>query len=192
MSTSALRLLVVPGSVRTGSWNLKLAHAAAAWLRGQGAAATVTDLRALALPVYDGDLEAAEGVPPGAKTLVDTIAAHDALVVVSPEYNAFPPPLLINAIDWASRLPEHKAAMGGKPTALFSASPGALGGVRSLISLRNFLTLNPGLLVLPQQFALSAADKAFGADGALVDPKHQQAMQGVLGALLRTAGALRG
>lgn len=188
---ASLRVLVIPGSARAGSYNLKLANAAAAALREQGAEATVTDLRALALPIYDGDLEAGTGVPEGAKTLVRELAAHDAVLVVSPEYNAFPPPLLMNAIDWASRLPEHKAAMGGKPTALLSASPGALGGLRSLLSLRQFLALNPGMLVLPQQLTVARAAEAFGADGALADPKQQAALQAVLVALLQTAKALR-
>lgn len=191
MTTDNPRVLVVPGSARTGSFNGKLAQVAAAALREQGAVAELIDLRALGLPVYDGDLEAAEGVPPGAKTLVQRIAAADALVVVSPEYNAFPPPLLINAIDWASRLPEHKAAMSGKPTALLSASPGALGGLRSLLVLRNFLSLNPGLLVIPEQLAVGQAGQAFDAAGALADAKQQQALAGVLKSLLRVTRALR-
>lgn len=186
-----LRILILPGSSRTGSYNLQLARLAERLLREQGAEPLVRDLRALALPLYDGDLEASEGVPRGAHTLVGEVAAHEALLVVSPEYNAFPPPLLINAIDWASRLPEHRAAMAGKPTALLSASPGALGGIRSLLSLRSFLALNPGLLVLPQQFALGQAAQAFAADGGLRDAKQQQMLQGVLSALLRHAQALR-
>ncbi|WP_428422595.1 NADPH-dependent FMN reductase [Methylibium sp.] len=189
---AGLRVLLIPGSVRTGSWNLKLAAAAAAALRELGAEPTVADLRALALPVYDADLEAAQGVPPGAATLAQQMATHDAFVVVSPEYNAFPTPLLINTIDWVSRLPEGMKAMNGKPTALLSASPGALGGLRSLLVLRNFLSLNPAMLVLPQQFALSHAAQAFTADGALADEKQAKTLDGVLAALLKTAGTLRG
>lgn len=187
-----VRVLIVPGSARTGSLNLKLARAAEAALRELGAAPTVTDLRALALPIYDGDLEAASGVPEGAKTLLAQFAAHEAVLVVSPEYNAFPPPLLMNAIDWVSRLAEHKAAMNGKPTALLSASPGMLGGIRSLLALRQFLSLNLGLLVLPQQLGVSQANKAFADDGRLADDKQQQALQGVLSALLTTTRALQG
>lgn len=187
----SVRVLVVPGSARTGSFNLKLARVAVGLLKEQGAEPTLTDLRALGLPVYDGDLEAASGVPEGATRLVAEIAAHDALLVVSPEYNAFPPPLLINAVDWASRLPEHKAAMNGKPTALLSASPGALGGIRSLLALRQFLALNPGLLVLPQQLAVNQAGQAFTEEGALRDAKQQQALRAVLEALLRQAAAQR-
>jgi chromate reductase, NAD(P)H dehydrogenase (quinone) len=184
------RILIVPGSARTGSLNLQLANAVATVLRGRDAQVTLTDLRALALPIYDGDLEAKEGVPPGAKTLVDQFAAHDAVVVVSPEYNAFPPPLLMNAIDWATRLPEHKAAMGGKPCALMAASPGALGGIRSLLSLRQFLSINPGLLVIGPQFGLGLATKAFAADGSLADEKQRGMLDGVLSALLDTSRRL--
>lgn len=187
---SMVRVLIVPGSARTGSVNLQLARAVAASLAAKGAQVTLADLRALALPVYDGDLEAKDGVPAGAKTLVEQFAAHDAVVVVSPEYNAFPPPLLMNAIDWASRLPEHKPAMSGKPCALMSASPGALGGIRSLLSLRQFLALNPGLLVIPPQFGLPLANKAFAPDGTLADEKQRAAVDGVLTALLDTTRRL--
>jgi chromate reductase, NAD(P)H dehydrogenase (quinone) len=186
----SVRVLIVPGSARSGSLNLQLAHAVARLLQDKGAQPTVTDLRALALPVYDGDLEAASGVPAGVKTLVDQFAAHDAVVVVSPEYNAFPPPLLMNAIDWATRLPEHKAAMNGKPTALMSASPGALGGIRSLLSLRQFLSLNPGLLIIGPQFGLPAANKAFAADGTLADEKQRGMLGSVVDSLLNLAKAV--
>lgn len=187
-----LRVLIIPGSARTGSVNLKLAQAAQTLLREHGTEPIVTDLRGLELPVYDGDLEASEGVPDGARALLAQFAWAQAVIVVSPEYNAFPTPLLINAIDWVTRLPEHKAAMGGKPTALLSASPGALGGLRSLLVLRNFLSINPGMLVIPQQFALGGAGQAFDANGALVDAKQQQALQAVLSALLKLTHALRG
>lgn len=191
-SSAPVRVLIVPGSARRASLNLQLARAAAALLRDEGAEVTLADLRALALPVYDGDLEAEQGVPAGAKTLVEAFAAQEAVLVVSPEYNAFPPPLLINAIDWASRLPESKAAMQGKPTALLSASPGALGGIRSLLVLRSFLALNPGLLVLPEQAGIAHADRAFDAEGRLADPKQAQLVAAALKSLLRVARARRG
>lgn len=185
------RVLILPGSQRAGSINLRLAQLAAARLTALGAAPSLLDLRALALPVYDGDQEVASGTPAGATELVAQFAAHDAVVVVSPEYNALPSPLLINAIDWASRLPAHKAAMNGKPTLMAAASPGALGGVRGLLVLRNFLAINPGLLVLPQQFALPMAHEAFGADGSLLDVGRLAALDAALGALVQTARALR-
>ncbi len=188
---SVARVLVIPGSVRKGGLNLALARHAEQRLAALGAAPTLLDLRALALPIYDGDLEAESGPPPGATALVEAFAAHDAVLVVSPEYNAFPTPLFVNAIDWATRLPAHKAAMNGKPCALLSASPGMLGGMRSLLALRNFLAINPGLLVIPQQFALAQAPKAWTPEGALADAGQQAALEAVLVALLKTATALR-
>lgn len=187
---AAVRVLVIPGSVRKGGLNLALARHSLQRFAALGAEATLLDLRALALPIYDGDLEAEQGPPTGARALVEAFAAHDAVLVVSPEYNAFPTPLFVNAIDWATRLPEHKAAMNGKPCALLSASPGVLGGMRSLLVLRNFLAINPGLLVIPPQFALAQANKAWGADGALADAGQQAALDGVLKALLKLAEAL--
>jgi NAD(P)H-dependent FMN reductase len=81
--------------------------------------------------------------------------------------------------------------MQGKPTAILSASPGALGGIRSLLSLRSFLALNPGLLVLPEQAGIPHADRAFDAEGRLADPKQQQMLANVLQSLLRAARARR-
>ena len=125
--------------------------------------------------------------------------ASDAVLVATPEYNGFPPPLVINALDWLSRVrasearPAGLAVTAGKPVGLLAASPGALGGLRSLNYLRQFLQMAFGMLVVPQQFALSQAHKAFdAATGQLTDDKHQQAVRRVVQAVLRTAGALKG
>lgn len=193
----AVRLLIVPGSSRTGSFNRKLAEVAAGVARGAGAVPTVLGLRALALPVYDGDLEAASGVPEGGVALRDAIRTSDAVLVVTPEYNGFPTPLVINAFDWMSRIPASApggaglAATAGKPCGLLSASPGPLGGLRSMNTLRQFLQMSIGMLVAPTQFALARAGEAFDANGALVDPKALQSVEGVVKALLRLAAALR-
>ena len=106
-----IRLLVIPASVRTGSLNLQLAQHAAATARTAGHQVDLLDLRALALPVYDGDLEAAQGVPAGALRLQQAIAEADALLVVTPEYNGFPTPLFGNAFDW----PASRPAVGAPP-----------------------------------------------------------------------------
>ena len=193
----AVRLLVVPGSARTGSFNRKMAEVAAGLARHAGAEPTLLDLRALALPVYDGDLEAASGVPAGAVTLRDALVASDAVLVVTPEYNGFPTPLVVNAFDWLSRIPASTpggaglAATAGKPCALMSASPGPLGGLRAMNTLRQFLQMSIGMLVAPTQHALVRAGDAFEANGALIDPKAVQAVEGVMAALLRLARALK-
>ena len=191
-----LRVLVMPGSARTGSLNRRLAAVAAAQLAEAGAEATTLDWATLDLPLYHGDLEVA-GLPGGATGLRHTVAAHDALLIVSPEYNGFPPPLLVNAFDWLSRVPASQdlpaglAVTAGKVLGLASASPGALGGLRSLMFLRQFMQMSIGMLVVPEQFALGQANQAFAADGSLADARQAASLRRVVDALIRTAGALR-
>jgi NAD(P)H-dependent FMN reductase len=191
-----IRLLIVSGSERRGSYNRSLARVAAGVARRDGGSVTELDVRALALPLFDGDIEAA-GVPAAATQLRDALLAHDALLVVTPEYNAFPPPLLLNAFDWLSRV---RAAEGGiaglgatsnRPAALLAASPGALGGLRAMNYLRQYLQGAFAMIVVPQQFALGRAGEAFDAAGALKDPKAQHAVEAVLEALGELASALK-
>ena len=196
-STTPLRILVIAGSQREGSFNLRLAAQAAARVRAGGAEAVEFDLRVLGLPLYDGDLEAREGVPASVTPLLEAIVASDALLVVTPEYNGFPTPLFINAFDWLSRtkaappLPAGLAATSGKPVALMSASPGPLGGLRSMNYVRQYLQMAFAMIVVPQQFALSRANEAFDEGGALKDEKAAAAVHGVVDALLGLAGALK-
>lgn len=193
---SAPRVLVIAGSARHGSLNQRLAAVAARALEQAGALVTPVDLRALALPIYDADVEA-QGMPEGARTLRRLFAEHDALLLVTPEYNGFPTPLLINALDWASRpvaedgLPSGPAAMSGTVAGLLSASPGAFGGLRSLLHTRQFLQMNLGMLVVPEQFGLGLAEQAFDAAGALVDAKAQAAVERVVQSVLRVSAGLR-
>ena len=166
-------------------------------LRIGGAQATEFDLRALELPVYDGDLEATQGVPTAVLSLQQAIAEHDALLIVTPEYNGFPTPLVINAFDWLSRIPAADghpaglAATADKPVALLAASPGPMGGLRSMNYLRQYLQMAFGMIVLPRQYALGRAADAFDAQGGLKDARTLQSVQGVLDALLRLARQLR-
>ena len=193
---NSIRLLIIAGSERAGSYNRSLARVAAAAARLDGCAVTEFDLRALALPVYDGDIEAGPGVPPAALALRDALLAHDALLLVTPEYNAFPTPLVLNAFDWLSRIPAGAPGGGGKeatankPAALLSASPGPLGGLRSMTLLRQYLGGAFQMIVVPQQFALGKAGDAFDEHGALKDAKTQHAVQGVLDAVSALATAL--
>jgi chromate reductase, NAD(P)H dehydrogenase (quinone) len=193
---SEVRILVFAGSARAGSYNGKLAALAAGAARELGAEVTALDLRSLALPLYDAEIEAA-GMPAGALELRRLLAQHDALLVASPEYNGFPTPLLINSLDWASRpaaadgLPSGLGAMSGKAAGVMSASPGPMGGLRSLGFARQFLHNTLGMLVVPEQFALAQANQAFDAHGALLDAKHQQAVLRVVASVVRVAGALK-
>lgn len=195
--TKAISLLVIPGSARAGSFNLTLGREAARLAETQGATARLLDLRALALPLYDGDIEAREGVPAGALQLIAAIVEADAVLVVTPEYNGFPTPLVINAFDWLSRAPAgatHPSglqATAGKPLGLLAASPGPMGGLRAMNFLRQYFQMAFGMIVHPRQFALSRADQAFDEDGRLKEEKTRETVEAVLRSLLQLAGALR-
>jgi NAD(P)H-dependent FMN reductase len=194
---STLRLLVLSGSERQGSLNKRLAAAAAQLAQRAGAQVTPLDLRALALPLYDGDLEKAQGVPDGARTLRDALLASDAVLLSTPEYNGFPPPLVINSFDWLSRLPAEDGrptglgATANKPLGILAASPGLLGGLRSLNYTRQYLSMTFAMLPVPQQFALARAGEAFDEQGTLKDAKQQAAVENVVASLLRVAAALK-
>ena len=140
------------------------------------------DLRDLPLPLFDGDLEDKEGLPENAKRLKALLRAHDGLLISSPEYNSSITGVLKNAIDWASRAETDDepalVCFRGKIAALLSASPGALGGLRGLVHLRAILG-NIGVIVLPDQVAVSAAHEAFDESGKLKDPKRAAQVAGV-------------
>lgn len=194
---AATSILIIAGSEREGSLNRRLAAAATALAREAGHQPRPFDLRALALPLYDGDLEARAGVPPGALQLLEAVRSCDAVLIVTPEYNGFPTPLVINAFDWLSRVsadgerPSGLATTADKPVGLLAASPGPLGALRSMNFLRQYLQMAFAMIVVPQQFALGRAHEAFDDAGGLKDPKAVQGVANVLRALARLAGALR-
>jgi NAD(P)H-dependent FMN reductase len=188
---TAARLLFIAGSARDGALSVRLRDAARRMAEAAGAQTSVLDLRALDLPIYDGDLEAREGVPAAAATLRNAIAEHDALVLVTPEYNGFPTPLVINAFDWLSRLPDGLKVTANKPTALLSSSPGAWGGLRSLNFMRQYLQMAFAMLVVPQQQAVGKAHEAFAPDGSLADAKLAASVAAVLQSVMKLASAAR-
>jgi chromate reductase, NAD(P)H dehydrogenase (quinone) len=161
---SALKILVIPGSVRSGSHNVKLAAAAAHEFALNGADVTRISLVDFPLPIYDGDLQTKSGVPKNAVNLKRMMGAHHGVLLVTPEYNSSVPPLLKNTIDWVSRVQEAHEARGQvfreRPFAIASASEGRLGGSRALQALRLVLSACQAL-VIPNQLALSFADQAY-------------------------------
>ena len=191
MSTAPLRVLLIAGSARQGAFSVKLRDAARRAADAAGSVTQVLDLRTLALPLYDGDIEAAQGVPPAVEQLRAAIAANDVLVIVTPEYNGFPTPLVINAFDWLSRIKEGLTTTAEKPVVLLASSPGALGGLRAMNFLRQYLQMAFGMIVMPHQQALGHASAAFTPDGDLADAKAATTLNGVLAALLRLAAAQR-
>lgn len=169
------RILALAGSTRAGSWNHLLLENAAAGARRAGAEVTVVRLRDYPLPLFDEDLEAAGGLPEPGRRLRALFAAHDGLLLASPEYNGSVTAVLKNTLDWLSRGHGGAAPLSlfrGKSAALLSASPGGLGGMRGLVHARAILG-NLGLLVLPEQLALPAAHEAFDATGRLRDGRRQ-------------------
>lgn len=168
---AAARIVAIPGSLRKDSYNRKLLALGVAALREAGAEVDVVDLKELALPVYDGDIEAA-GMPPSAVALKERIARAAGLYISTPEYNWGVPGALKNAIDWASRGGGN--VFQGKWGVLTSASMGGFGGSRGLAALRPSLT-TLGAYLLPKELNLSKAHEAFTPEGALQDAKiHQQ------------------
>jgi NAD(P)H-dependent FMN reductase len=134
------KILVIPGSLRTGSLNAKLAAAAVDELVRADAEVTRISLGDFPLPIYDGDLEASSGVPKHALNLKRMIASHHGVLIVTPEYNSSLPPLVKNTIDWVSRVTDGQEARGhvfrGRAFAIAAASNGRLGGTRCLEALR--------------------------------------------------------
>jgi len=161
---TALKILVIPGSLRTGSLNAKLAAVAAHRLAQDGAEVTRLSLADFALPIYDGDLQTRSGVPKSAVDLKRMIGSHHGVLIVTPEYNASVPPLLKNAIDWVSRVQDTHEARGqvfrSRAFAIAGASRSRLGGARAIAALRLILTACQAL-VIPNQLALARADEAY-------------------------------
>ena len=189
------KILVFAGSLRTDSYNKKLAKAAAEFVRGAGAEATVVDLRDFKLPVYDGDEEVKQGLPEGAKRLKKIFLEHQGLLIASPEYNSSVSGALKNALDWVSRSESKDepslACFSKKTAALVSASPGALGGLRGLVHLRAILG-NIGVLVLPGQVAVGKAHEAFDEKGALKDEKVASSVKKLMVDLVQILEKLNG
>ena len=161
---AALKILVIPGSLRTGSLNAKLAAVAAHQFAQEGVQVTKLSLADFPLPIYDGDLQTRSGVPKNAVDLKRMMGAHHGVLFVTPEYNSSVPPLLKNAIDWVSRVQDAHETRGqvfrGRPFALAGASHSRFGGARAIAALRLILAACHAL-VIPNQLALAFADEAY-------------------------------
>ena len=189
------KITAFAGSTRAGSFNRQLLAIAADAARVAGAEVTVVELRELALPLFDQDLEAASGLPEGARKFKALLRASDGFLIASPEYTSSVTAVLKNAIDWASRAESDDepplAAFRGKSAALFAASPGALGGLRGLVHLRSILG-NIGVLVLPDQVCIPVAHEAFDGAGKLKDERKTRQVAVLAKALAELAGKLQG
>lgn len=175
-----LTLLGIPGALRAGSTNRLLL--AQARLSFGAAEQDEADLR---LPLYDGDLEEAEGIPPGVRKLAGQIAAADAVVIACPEYNKAPPGVVKNALDWVSRVKGNP--WKGKPVTVISAAGGRGGGDRSQFALRLMLTpFQPRLLTGPEVLVADSSN-AFDEEGRLKDARYRKALDDLMAQLRHEA-----
>lgn len=192
--TRPARILAFAGSLRRDSWNKKLVAAAAKGAESAGAQVTVIDLAEYPLPVFDEDLEAAEGMPDAAKQLKALFREHDALLIASPEYNSSVTAAFKNLIDWVSRREDGEqplACFKGKTAALLAGSPGALGGLRGLVHARAILG-NIQITVLPDQLAVPKVHEAFGEDGTMTDDDLRAKVEGLGATLAQVTAKLAG
>jgi chromate reductase, NAD(P)H dehydrogenase (quinone) len=184
-----MKLLIFAGSTRLNSYNRRLARFAAARASAAGAEVTLLELGELDIPLYNADLEAG-GTPQDVLRLKAILTEHPAWIICSPEYNASYTALLKNTIDWASSpvkgdplWSDGLKPFSGKVVGLLSASPGALGGLRSLEHLCPLLR-NLQCWVAPRQYALGQAGAAFDDHNELVDTAQRQGVQAVLDQVL--------
>lgn len=184
------KILVFAGSVRAGAYSGRTADAAYKELALQGADVVRISLSDYPLPIMDEDLEKERGVPENALKLARMIAAHDAFLIASPEYNSSIPPLLKNAIDWVSRVRRDAGRpfkpYEGKVAALCSSSDGNFAGVRGLYHLRSVL-MSCHVEVITPQCSVARAGEAFDEDGAFRDERLRHAMESVCRTLIERA-----
>ena len=175
-------VLLFSGSTRKDSNNKKLVLVAAKMVDSLNAKATVIDLNAYPMPLYDGDLEKNQGMPQKAKCLQKAMIDSQVIVIASPEYNASISAVLKNALDWTSRAEtggSSRIAYKGKKFVLLSASPSSSGGKRGLVHLKAIIEAIGGTVVEPQ-FSLAKAHDAFDAEGNLVDAQVKAQLQALL------------
>jgi NAD(P)H-dependent FMN reductase len=187
-----VRVAVISGSLRKGSYNTQLVRFVAGKIRGDGVETDEISLLDLDLPLMNEDLEK-QGLPAGVLDLKKRLIAADVLLISSPEYNGSLSPALKNAIDWASRPREGEAPLAcfrGKVGGLLAASPGKIGGLRGLRHLRQILT-QIQTLVHPNEFALGSAHEAFDEAGNLKDAMATKLAVGVGEAAVGLARAVR-
>jgi NAD(P)H-dependent FMN reductase len=182
-----MRVFAFAAALRRDSLNRKLVRLAAAAAERDGATIDLADFHEFDMPIYDGDVEAASGLPAGATLLRERFLGADAFMIASPEYNFSIPGPLKNAIDWASRAQPYPWA--AKPGLLMSASPSLVGGNRGLWALRVPLEAT-GACLHPDMFSLPTAHQAFDESGALKDAKMAGRLEKTVAAFLVNARAL--
>ena len=172
-----IRILGISGSLRKQSFNTALLRSASA-LAPAGVSIEVATLHGI--PLYDGDVEQQDGIPPAVTALKERIIQSQGLLLVTPEYNGGIPGVFKNGLDWLSRPPSDSARVfAGRPVALIGASPGGFGTILSqsawLQPLRNL-----GVRLFSGRMMVSHADKTIGAGGDMLDPEVRKQLGDLL------------
>ena len=187
------KILVFAGSVRTGAFSGRTADVAQTELAMQGAVVTRISLADYPLPILDEDLEKEKGIPENAMKLGRLIAAHDGLLIATPEYNGSIPPLLKNTIDWVSRVRKDGGRpfrpLGGKVAGLCSSSNGHFAGVRCINHLRAVLVRCQMEVVTPE-CSVPEGGSAFDENGSFRDERLRQSMEHLCRTLIETSRML--
>ena len=181
-----MKILAFAGSLREGSLNHQLAEIIASKLKNLDVEVDLAKFRDFQMPLFDGDLETATGIPDGTKKMADRISASDGVVIVSPEYNHGVPGPLKNSIDWLSRIRPYPTA--GKVCFLASAAPSFVGGARGLIAIRPTLSLM-GMWLSGESFSLAQANKEM-VDGKILNDELNQMLNGMLERFARVTASI--
>jgi len=174
----ALRVLGIPGSLRKGSYNRALLRAA---IELAPPRMTIEIFEGVgALPLYDADVEAA-GDPPAVVAWKNAIAAADALLIATPEYNYGVPGALKNAVDWASR-PPGNCVLNRKPAALMGGSPGSTGTARAQHALRQSFVFTDTRTMLQPELLVPRIHEKVDAEGRVTDERTRKSIRALLDA----------
>lgn len=189
---STPRILAFAGSARRESFNRRILPTAIRAAEAAGARVTHIELADFPLPIMDEDLESASGLPENCIKLKDMFKTHDALLIACPEYNSAITPLLKNVIDWVSRPREGEKPLecfDQKVCGLLAASPGALGGLRGLFTVRSILS-NIRVIVLPDMAAVGNAHNVLQGE-TISDERSRQMVESVGRRVAEVAAALK-
>jgi chromate reductase, NAD(P)H dehydrogenase (quinone) len=188
------KILALAGSLRKGSFNKKLIKIAAKNAEQAGAEVTLIDLKDFPLPIYDGDIEEQQGLPPNALKIKELMWKHDGFIISAPEYNSSISGVLKNTIDWASRPATsdevYLSCFIDKIALLMSTSPSNLGGLRGLVHLRAILE-NIHTFVLPGQKTIPNASEAFDSEDNLKNVEQKQSIERLAIKLVKTIRKLK-
>jgi len=190
------KILVIPGSLRAKSYNVRLSALATKELTLADADVTRISLLDYPLPIYDADTAETAGPPSNAVKLKQLMSAHQGVFIASPEYNASITPLIKNTIDWISAVRERGeaplAAYQNRVFALGGASPGRSGATHSLLALRQVLAVGCRALVIAEQVTVPNAEQAFDEMDELKDARAAGQLKLVVRKLVDTARLLAG